>query len=646
MDTPINRASLRWLLAAQLLVILPLLPWLPGWMAGLGLICMVWRWRIFRQQAHYPGTPARLLLIAGCAAAVYLSRGQLAGLEAGAALLVAAFLLKTLEMRSQRDALVVILLGFFTLTLGYLFDDHLLAALYSLIPVSVLLAALAGLQHDAPPLVLLRLAGRLLLQALPLMLLLFIGFPRLAPLWHLPQPGHQGISGLADSLSPGEFAELGLSSELAFRARFSGPLPAPEQRYWRAITFDQFDGQRWSRGPASHDPGPPDWQPRGTVFDYSILLQPGPQPWLVALDISRPAGPAGRMMADFHLEQPQPPDQPLLYRLQAWPEARREPEHPRHLASLLQLPARGNPRSRALGEQLRQQEPDLQRRVGQLLARFRQQPYRYSLKPAATGPDSVDDFLFDTREGFCIHYASAMTFVLRAAGIPARIVAGYQGGELNPDGAFLTIRQFDAHAWLEYWLPGTGWQSADPTRQVAPERIRLGMAQAMSHEPDFLREARPALRHYPEWLNGLRHGWERLNYGWQRWVLNYQGEQQQALLHGLQDGLEHYGTALLASLATLLAGSLLIDRLRHRPAGADPLERLRLDYEQQLARRSLNRQPGEGLQDFATRAAAAWPEQAPAIRAFARAYQQARYAGQPPCWPVLRQSLRQLHRKS
>ncbi|MGA6097134.1 transglutaminase TgpA family protein [Stutzerimonas marianensis] len=649
---PIPRNGLLWLLVAQVLVILPHLGHLPLWIIGLWLTCATWRVQIFRMRARYPRSWVKAAMMIGTGAGVYLSRGSLIGLDAGAVLLIAAFILKLVEMRSRRDALVLVFLGFFAVVTSYLFNDGLVAGVYSLLPVTALLAAMIGLQQsrvETHPWPTLRLAGSLMLQAVPLMLVLFVFFPRLGPLWSLPQPSDQGVTGLADSMSPGDIAQLSRSGQLAFRASFEGPVPARDALYWRAVTFERFDGRRWSQAARAPASTPPAWTPEGEPLRYSIVMQPSGRPWLYALDVPELAANQAQLMPDFQLQRGRPVDQALLYQVTSWPQAQREPVAPADtLARALQLPLGGNPRSREWAVELRRQHPEPEALVQTLLMHFNRQPYAYTLRPPAVGADIVDGFLFDTRRGFCIHYAGAMTFVLRAAGIPARVVAGYQGGELNPSGNYLSVRQLDAHAWVEYWLQGRGWVSVDPTFQVAPERIELGLEEALADEQDLFEGTPMDLRRYRQigWLNELRFGWDSLNYGWQRWVLGYQGERQLDLLRSVFGKLDGGRLGLImvvvgAAFVLLLAVVLLKPWKRER----DPQQRLFRRFERALARRGVTRARGEGARDFAERAARALPDAAEPIRSFAHGYERLRYRGESDALPALHRSLAQLKRQ-
>ena len=649
--TAITRISLTWLLVAQALVIIPHLGHLPFWVVVLWLACAGWRVQIFRMRMGYPNGWVRGGLMLGAAAGVFLSRGSLVGLDAGVVLLIAAFILKLLEMRTQRDALVLIFLGFFVVVTAYLFDDGIFAAFYSLLPVTALLAALIGLQQSGvalQPWSTARLAAGLLLQALPLMLLLFLLFPRLEPLWSMPTPNQHARSGLSDSMAPADIAELSRSPALVFRASFEGATPPRNELYWRALTLDHFDGRRWSLSNSSQLAQPGAWEKRGQSLRYSIIMQPSAQPWLFALDVGETTLEQTQQMSDLRLQRARPVERTLLYRVSSWPAARREPNaSAADLAMALQLPDAGDPRSRAWAAERRRQYPHAEQLVQALLAHFNRQPFAYTLRPPTLGVDSIDQFLFEARKGFCAHYAGAMTFVLRAAGIPARVVAGYQGGEYNPGGDYVQVRQFDAHAWVEYWRPSRGWVTVDPTFQVAPERIELGLEDAVAEEQSFLEGAPFSPWRYRQfdWLNRLRLGWDNLNYGWQRWVLGYQGAQQLQLLQrwfGRIDA-QLLGLTLVAGAGSLL-GLLALWMFKPWRREQDVQQRLFQRFERLLARHALRRARGEGARAYAERAARALPQQAGLIRRFAEAYEQQRYAGAEVSPALLRTNLAALRR--
>ena len=645
----IPRISLMWLLIAQALVIIPHLLHVPLWLIGVWLGCAAWRVQVFRMRWPFPNAWVKAALMIGSGFAVYLSRGGLVGLDAAVALLITAFILKLLEVRTRRDALVLIFLGFFTVVTSYLFADSLLAALYSLLPVLALLAALVGLQQSGfarEPLAPLKLASKLLAQAIPLMLLLFVLFPRLEPLWSLPQPKDKGTTGLSSSMTPGDLAELGQSAALAFRARFDGAIPAQSQLYWRALTLPNFDGRSWSIS-ERFEASEPQWQAQGESISYSIIMQPSTQPWLFSLDVGSSEQEDIRLMNDFRLQRRTPVNRTYQYQATSWPQALRQPQlNQRQQQEFLQLPRTGNQQTRDWAQRLRRQYHDDDALVAALLRHFNQEPYHYTLKPPLLGRDSVDEFLFSSLRGFCAHYAGAMVFTLRAAGIPARVVAGYQGGEINQAGQFVQVRQFDAHAWVEYWQRGQGWRSVDPTFEVAPERIERGLQEALQDESElFQGDIFSPLRYqHIAWVNQLRMSWENLNHSWQTKILGYQRDSQQAWLKqwfGKVDW-QVLGLTLVASAALIIA-LIVLWMFKPWQRQTDPVQRVLNHFQRVLRRRGFNRETGEGLRDFYQRIHQQLPEsQQQAVRVFIETYEQQQYAEQGQDLASLRSALAQV----
>ncbi|WP_445941150.1 transglutaminase TgpA family protein [Pseudomonas sp.] len=603
----IPRISLTWLLVAQVLVIIPHLTHLPLWIIGLWLGSAAWRIQIFRMRARYPNAWAKGALMLAAALGVFLSRGSLIGLDAGVVLLVAAFVLKLLEMRTRRDALVLIFLGFFVVVTAYLFDDSMLMAFYSLLPVTAMLAALIGLQQSS-----------------------------------------LATSGLSESMTPADIADLSRSAALAFRASFNGETPPRSELYWRALTLDRFDGRRWSQSDYAEFGPAAQWQKRGEILSYSIVMQPSAQRWLFALDVAETNLEQTRQMSDFRLQRRQPVDRSLIYQATSWPQAVRESQPaPGTLRRALQLPPQGEPRSRAWAEQLKRDYPQPEQLVQALLSHFNREPFAYTLRPPTLGENNIDDFLFETRSGFCAHYAGAMTYVLRAAGIPARVVAGYQGGEYNPAGNYVQVRQFDAHAWVEYWQEGQGWVSVDPTFQVAPELIEMGLEEALADEQSFLEDSpfSPLRYRNLSWLNELRLAWDNINYGWQRWVLGYQSQQQLEFLQRWLGRVDAQSLVIgLVGGGALLLGLLSLWLFKPWQRERDVQQRLFRRFEGLLARHGVPRKPGEGPRDYAARAAQQMPAQAQAIGDFAAAFEAQRYAGQELSPLQLRQHLKALRR--
>jgi transglutaminase-like putative cysteine protease len=587
---PRDARDTLFLLGVSLLLMLPLFGHLPGWTTALVLALLGWRAMLAWRGTPLPGRPALLALLAASVALTLWQQHSLFGRDAGVALVCLLLALKTLEMRSRRDAHVLFFLGFFTIAANFLFSQSLGVALVMVLATWGLLAALvnANLPAGRPPLRRsLGAALRMMLLGTPAMVALFLLFPRLsAPLWALPQSRDQAITGLSARMAPGQIADLARDDSVVFRVVFHGPRPPDRELYWRGPVLSRFENGVWT--PATPDRAPPpapavapsvDLRPLGPAVDYTVTLQPTQQPFVFALDaplgVPRIEGQQVHRLPDLQLVASRALDHLVRYSLQSTPQFR---YGPRRLNATLRadtaLPPGDDPRSVALGRELAAQA----RAAGQgaafvaqaLLRRFHDQPYRYTLRPGTYGRrDGVDQFLFDRRAGFCEHYAQAFVVVMRAAGVPARIVTGYQGGRANPIDGTWVVWQSDAHAWAEYWIAGQGWIRADPTAAVDPARVDRSGATLAAGEP-LLGVAAFGPRDTALLLQ-LRNGWDALNNSWNQWVLDYGSARQTDLLQRL--GLQQPGSATLAALAigvlvivTLLAGTAFaVERRRTDP---------------------------------------------------------------------------------
>ena len=630
----IPRNSLVWLLTAQIVALMPHLPRLPLWVAGLWLGCAVWRVQIQRMRWRYPGLGLRMLALAAVTLGVYTAQGTLIGLDAAVMLLLMLFMLKLLEMRKPRDALVVIYLGLFIVATAFLFDQSIPLALFQCFSLLVLVAALVGLQQTPgrnDPARAMRTGGILLLQAVPLMLVLFVLFPRMGPLWAVNAPGQQARTGLAESMAPADVAELARSGELAFRVAFDGAPPAQAQLYWRAMTLTGFDGRRWSQSPLASGSMPRNWVPQGEPYSYQVITGASHQPWVFSLRGASSDDERLLLNRDFILQARRPLSQGMAYRATSYPDSLLEPQElePLQRRLNLQLPEGVDPRSRAFAGELRGQYSDDAELLQALLRHFNREPFHYTLRPAPLGQHSNDEFLFDSRRGFCAHFAGAMTFVLRAAGIPARVVAGYQGGEVNPRGNYVLVHQFDAHAWVEAWLPEQGWVSVDPTFQVAPERIEQGLQEALQGEGSFLEGSPLTAVRYRNigWLNNARLFWDDLNYQWQLRVLGYQGDRQTEFFRrwlGSADWQRIGLVSLVVVLLCMLPMAWWILRPARRPLNRQSRAWLKLN--RRLARLQLQAATGEGPRAWEQRLLLALPGQRLEISGFFDEYVRLAYA--------------------
>lgn len=631
---PPSRAGLAWLLAAQALVMLPFAWQLPVWIVVLALGALAWRATGLR--IGWKGLPRWLLLglAAAALAAVLWRYGPPVGRDPGVALLLLMMGLKSLETRSLREAMVGVYLAYFCAAAFFLFSQEIPTAGYMLAVATATTAALIALNEGPEPTRAgrrLRQAALLLAQSLPLMLALFLLFPRLpGPLWGSTAPSEQARTGLSDSISPGDISRLTRSAEVAFRVEFDDAAPAPAERYWRGPVFWLYDGRRWRLPGEAAPQDAPAPARLAEAVDYTVILQPHDRRWLFALDLPGNVPPGAYQSADYQLLARRPVHELLEYRVRSYRDYAVDLELPADRRRLgLQLPPQAAPRARALARRWREQSPDESAVVRLALDYFHRQPFVYTLSPPRLTGDPVDQFLFETRRGFCEHYASSFAVLMRAAGIPARVVTGYLGGELNPLGRYMVVRQADAHAWVEIWLAGRGWVRVDPTAAVAPERVEQGIGGALPEAAELPAVARGIAAGL--WRLRLSQLWDSANYYWNGWVLAFGPERQRALWRRL--GLTGLGwsgpvLALIGAPAAILAVYALLYARRARPGG-DPAAALYARFCARLARIGLARRPHEGPVDFARRAGSARPDLRARIEDITARYVRLRYARAP-----------------
>lgn len=626
-----------WLLGALVLVLLPHLLRFPLWLAG-GCAALL-GWRLLHELRGWPlpGRGVRWLLTLLGIGLVLLAFRTVIGRDGGVALLAVMLCLKLLEIRTLRDAMIAIFIGYFLVISGFLFSQSLFMGAYLFAVVLALTAALAALNHPGQQVrdarLYLRTGGALLLQALPLMVVMFLLFPRLSgPLWSMPKGGGSAITGLGDSIRMGTITQLAESAEVAFRVTFDGPLPAADTLYWRGPVLWQTDGRSWQRGGRDMPAPGPDYRPLSGPIRYTVTLEPHDQRWLFALELPTqlPLGeiPGGAFLTtDYQLLSRNDIDRRLRYDIASVLDYRMDELSGRDWERALQLPEESNPRSRELAARWRAGSNDDAAVVQRALRHFAEQPFYYTRTPPALGDDPVDEFMFQSRQGFCEHFAAAFVTLMRAADVPARVVTGYQGGELNELGDYLIIRQSNAHAWAEVWLDGRGWVRVDPTAAIPPERVVTNGDTARFRSTGFIAGRSAELTALSQALFKMRHGWDALNNGWNQWVLGFDQARQARVLRalGLQDqSWRRLITLMVALLATLLGLIALILLLR-RPRQRDPVLRLYQRFCQRLERSSLARRPDEGPRTFAARVIKNRPELDKSVSEITALYEALRY---------------------
>lgn len=620
-----NKTLIYGLLLCIVMVIAPHAEHLPLWVSILCAGLLLWRaWLANRNKPLPKRWPLMLITVAATGGVVY-NFHTVFGREAGVTLLVLLAALKLMELHKARDAMVLIYLSCFIIITNFFYSQSIPTALYLLATMVVIVTTWVHLQASGIALKpRLRIAAVLLLQALPLTLILFILFPRVpGPLWGLPQDAYAS-SGLDDRMSPGSLSRLSLSEAVAFRVTYNDKIPRRDQMYWRGPVLWNFDGRTWTPGRTALS-APPQFTELDQTLDYSVTLEPHNKAWLFALDVPDKLSIPATLTYDFQILNKEPVHARLRYAARSnlvYHANLQEDE--RQLQRGLQLPKQFNPRAQQLAAQWRADNPDDAAIVNTALAYFNQQGFAYTLEPPLLGSNSVDEFLFTTKRGFCEHYASTFVFMMRAAKIPARVVTGYLGGEFNDTGNYYIVRQSDAHAWAEVWLRGKGWVRIDPTAAIAPDRVERGLSAAVADNA-----ALPFMaRNPPQWMRDLRFNLDTLANQWNQWVLGYDTERQFAFLTRL--GMESItwqkmvlnmasGLGLAIALFALL---MLRHLLARRP---DKVQAAWHRLCKKMKRVGLARAAHEGAQDYADRIAAARPDLADAIRDLAARYSALRY---------------------
>jgi transglutaminase-like putative cysteine protease len=628
-----------WLLGGLALAILPHLFALTPWMSLTVVGAVLWRTLAQVGRLPLPGRWLLALLTVLVASAVVASTGVLLGRGTGTALLAVMTGLKLLETRRKRDAVLSTYLGFLLVATFFFSHEAPWVVLYLFASTAVLIAALVALNRDqgpVTPLEVMRPAALLILQALPLMALMFLLVPRLpGPLWGRDAQG-TAVTGLAETMAPGSISQLLLSEALAFRVRFEGDTPAQERLYWRGPVFWEYAEGVWQPGAARNLP-PPLLSAEGPAINYSVLLEAQRGRWLPALDLPVPGATQGsRRGAAGELLALRPVVERRSYQARSLPNATLQHLLPPAIRrAALQLVPDEAPRLRALAERWRGLGLGDQAILDTALGLINQQSFRYTLEPPVLSGDPADSFFFDTRAGFCEHFASAFTVLMRAASIPARIVTGYLGAHRNPLAGYWMVYQADAHAWSEVWIAGRGWVRVDPTAAVAPNRVDSGLRTVL----DSNRSGSRLGAAQNTWLFGLAMGWDVLEERWNRWVLGYDQATQRRLWFEMREAANW--------LIPLIAGALGIPVLmalwnRRRARRLGPIDRAYQRFCNRLARVGLSRQTHEGPRAYTARVVRQRPDLSAPVQRISAVYEQLTYGSPTNPSPGLVQELARL----
>ena len=548
--------------------------------------------------------------------------------------------LKLLEMHGSRDITVAIFLSYFIVITGFLFTQSIFIGAYMFIVVLMLTTTLIAFNHlNIDPAQQrhtqiqiqtqhLKLALKLLFQALPLTILLFVLFPRIpGPLWGLPEDVLSAKTGLSDSMQPGRISQLVNNHAVAFRVLFKGQPPPNNQRYWRGPVLTHFDGRRWRADTQTQRLQQTfNYTADGDPFDYTVTLEAHDRHWIFALDLPAILPRDSRLTREFQIISKEPVNDIYRYEMRSYLNYKTTPSRTEDYDSYLTLPASSAPKTRQLVAKLAQTSTSAAEYVEQVQRYFSEQPFFYSRQPPLLFDDPIDEFLFETRKGFCEHYASTFTVMMRLNGIPARVVTGYLGGEMNPLSDYMIVRQSDAHAWSEVWLAGKGWVRVDPTSFIPPERIEstvdLGRIQP---------ETRQTLIMQQDWLaRSLRQAgfaWDAVNNRWNQWVVGYNDKRQSTFLSalGIPD-ISWKGLAIML-FATLTVVLLIISYFlfRRQTPSRDAISDAYQRFNDKLARIGLIRSPNETPLDFAQRVSHAQQQLAEEVHTITALYNRLRY---------------------
>lgn len=655
-DLSPDHRTINGLIAALFVAAIPHFIYQPFWV-GLAFVMMI-SWRLLHNFRGWPlpaASPWLRVLHNGTAAlmivVIFGQFGLTIGRDAGAALLTIMLAFKVVEIRSLRDYYLTCYLGYFLVITNFFYSQSLLMVALMLLVIVLLNSCLISVNSSASAQNLkqrMTLSGKMVLQALPVMLFLFLLFPRIpGPIWGVPEDAGantttsmteqitlgelppQGTSGIDDEIQMGKISQLIQSDEIAFRVQFDNDsIPPNSQLYWRGAVLWHSDGTVWSPlKPSELTEQTPDLDYQSEPFEYTITLEPHNKRWLFALDFptAKPEGFASYLATDGRLDSAEKIKNRRQYRLASSTEYRFNAGGDRNLWAALQLPGGQHPRTRALADRWLQETRDQSAYIDRALSFFNRENFIYSLSPPVLRGDIVDSFLFETREGFCEHYAASFTVLMRAAGIPARIVTGYQGGDLNPVDNVLTVRQRDAHAWAEVWLPEQGWIRVDPTSAVSSQRLESG-----------INELLPASRNSPgmiadndklvELWQDMKNNWNAFNTAWDIWVVGFGPQIQKELLSrlGMDNPDWRKMTAVLTALLAI-TGIIMLAISFYRRQHLEPVVQHYQIFCRKLARQGIHKAAHEGPQDFARRAGQSLPDYQRQIAAITELYARLRY---------------------
>lgn len=639
-----NQNAYLVLFSGILFVLLPHFSHIPVWLTLASIALLSWRSAIVLFDLPVPGKAILLILTLLLLTGIIFSYQTIVGRNAGSALLLGLLCLKIFEITSFRDISVIINLALFSIVINFLFSQTIPVALTMIVALIFIFASLISFQHirDKTSVTFslstftikeklhFSLAGKLLLQAIPLSLVLFFLFPRVDnPLWGLPEDAFSAKTGLSDSMSPGRISKLSNDNSVAFRVNFESEIPRQSALYWRGPVLWNFDGYNWTAPEPERLVLPSlNYTAQGEVTKYSITMEPHNNYWIFALDIPSKMPEATRLSVDMQLVSFKRIQKIQRFDMESYTNYLLAKVNNLNQQRYLQLP--GNPqllqRSRELMRQLHQ-PGNPEQTIANVLNLFANGEFYYSRNPPLLFDDPVDEFLFTSKRGYCEHYASSFTTLMRLAGIPARVVTGYQGGEINPIDDFMTLRQSDAHAWSEVYIESKGWIRVDPTAAIPPANIEnTADAQRLNSSQE-----KPTTIYETSWLTRsfkqARFAWDAINNRWNQWIIGYNAKKQKSLFSAI--GIPEISwqglSQLLFSILGILTAVLAYFIFKPANRSVSEVEKYYARFLKKLSKRGIEKHPAEAAGNFAIRAVESIPDQQAHISNITELYQRLRY---------------------
>lgn len=600
--------------------------WINVWCLGL------WMWVLILHRKSWPVPPRWLqFILSGIAfaAIIVTARGRFDS-DSGIGLLCLMASLKPFEIKGHRDRMITLFLAYFMVIASLFFSTSLEMTAYLFVSVIVITGLLIRVNHPGVALSSgIRLSTTIVLQALPLALILFALFPRIqGSLWGI-QIQKKGLTGLSDTMYPGSMTELVKNNEVAFRVSFEDGAPPPQTMYWRAMVYQAYDGRKWlQRSKSLRRSSLPD---QGDVTRYELILEPHNQNWLFTLDYPASFVKGYTLMDDYTLRSREKIATKIRYDASSFLRDHTGPEDTVDWLSRA-LPTSVNPRARDLAASLHTGHVSTQGFVDSVLAYFNTNPYYYSLSASPYVSDYIDDFLFRSRKGYCEHYASAFVFMMRSEGVPARVVGGYYGGEVNPYADYVIVRQAFAHAWAEVWMEGQGWVRVDPTTAIPQDRVEVEPLGTARGGADNTLAAQKGNGFFSLWAGKAVLAWDAVSYIWYARILGYSSEDQKSFLQRFGLSVSSVGGwlkvfAIGAILVSLLVGAYYFRQSAKDRKKKDPVQAMYQLFLKKLARVGIEHAHHEGPRYFAEKAVAQRNDLVKDILGISRIYIMIRYGG-------------------